>query len=60
VFGGILGNRAELRREFFWGNLNLDFFGVLGGGPRGSTEEGGPMVCNWGNFRLIWVLGGLG
>jgi hypothetical protein len=41
VFGGILGNRAELRRELFWGNLNLDFFGVLGGGPRRVTEEGG-------------------
>jgi hypothetical protein len=25
-FGGILGVYAELRREFYWGNLNLVFF----------------------------------
>jgi hypothetical protein len=26
-FGGIIGFYAELRREFVWGNLKLDFLG---------------------------------
>jgi hypothetical protein len=39
-FGGILGFYAVLRREYYRGNLNLGFFGVLLGDPRGATEEG--------------------
>jgi hypothetical protein len=42
--GGILRNHAELRREFCWGNLKLEFFEGLPGGPRSATEEGGT-VC---------------
>jgi hypothetical protein len=42
-FGGISGIYAVLRRELFWGNLKLDFFGVLPGVPRGAWEEGGPL-----------------
>jgi hypothetical protein len=48
-FGGILGFHADLRRELNRRNLDLVFFGVLIGVPRGSTEEGGqlvfPFVC---------------
>jgi hypothetical protein len=51
VFGGILGFYAVLRRDLIWGNFNLDFFEVLGVSPRGTTEEGGTMVCIWGNFE---------
>jgi hypothetical protein len=49
-----LGNHADLRRDFNWGNLNLDFFGVLVEVPRGGGEEGGDLVVFWGN--LIEVL----
>jgi hypothetical protein len=42
--GGISGFYAELRRELVWGNLNLAFFGFLGGSPRGAVEEGGPFM----------------
>jgi hypothetical protein len=38
--GGIQRFYAELRRELVWGNLNLAFFGFLGGSPRGAVEEG--------------------
>jgi hypothetical protein len=34
------------------------FFGVLGGGPRGTGEDGGQVVCIWGILALIWFLGG--
>jgi hypothetical protein len=44
-FGGIFGNRAELRREWCWGNWDLIVFCVLGVEPRKGVEEGGPMVC---------------
>jgi hypothetical protein len=40
--GGIQRFYAELRRECFWRNLDLRFFGVMGGEPRGAWEEGGP------------------
>jgi hypothetical protein len=40
-----LGIYAELRREFFWGNLVLVFFEGLGGDPREVSEEGGQLVC---------------
>jgi hypothetical protein len=40
-----MGFYAELRREFFWGNLKLGFFEVLVGCPREVTEEGGQLVC---------------
>jgi hypothetical protein len=40
VFGGILRFHAVLRREFFWGNLKLGFFGGLYVGPRKCIEEG--------------------
>jgi hypothetical protein len=42
-FGGILGNHADLRRDFNWRNLDLGFFEVLDVVPRGGVEEGGPM-----------------
>jgi hypothetical protein len=45
-FGGILRNHAVLRREYCWGNLKMGFFGVVGGTPRESCEEGGHLVCN--------------
>jgi hypothetical protein len=53
VFGGIWGRHADLRRDFVWGNLNLGFFGLLGGCPRGATEEGDQLVlllCILGEF----------
>jgi hypothetical protein len=40
-----MGFYAELRREFFWGNLKLGFFEFLVGVPREGTEEGGQLVC---------------
>jgi hypothetical protein len=59
-FGGILGFCAELRREFFWGNLGLMFFGGFGSGPRGGWEEGGHYVFSrvfggtfWARGRLV-------
>jgi hypothetical protein len=42
--GGILGVYAVLRRELCWGNLNLAFFEVLVGFPRGCIEEEGQLV----------------
>jgi hypothetical protein len=57
-FGGIWGCHADLRRELWWGNFKLGFFGALGGSPRGCTEEGGHFVftlCFWGNFNVNWV-----
>jgi hypothetical protein len=53
-FGGIWGVYAELRREFGWGNLNLGFFWVLVGSPRGGIEEGGPTVVFGGILTSIW------
>jgi hypothetical protein len=49
-FGGILRIYAVLRRDLNWRNLILVFFGVLVGSPRKATEEGGTMVCIWGNL----------
>jgi hypothetical protein len=40
-FGGVY---AVLRRKFDWGNLNLGFFEILFGCPRGDGEEGGLLV----------------
>jgi hypothetical protein len=51
VFGGILGFYAILRREWVWGNFNLEFFGGLFGVPREVTEEGGQYVCF---LRVFW------
>jgi hypothetical protein len=48
-FGGIYGFYAVLRRELFWRNFKLDFFEGLGGEPRGSIEEGGPL-CDLGEL----------
>jgi hypothetical protein len=48
-FGGILGFCAELRREFKRGNFKLVFFWALVGVPRRLIEEGGTIVCFWGN-----------
>jgi hypothetical protein len=48
--GGILAFYADLRREFWRGNLNLEFFEIMGGTPRGGWEEGGPLLCIWWNF----------
>jgi hypothetical protein len=39
-----------LRRELRWRNLDLTIFEVVGGNPRKSTEEGGPLLCVWGNL----------
>jgi hypothetical protein len=54
-----LGIYAELRREFFWGNWNLVFFEVMGGYPRGATEEGGTMCVFWGNLCQLDGIGDL-
>jgi hypothetical protein len=48
--GEFKGFYAVLRRESFWRNLNLLFFGVLTGVPRGSIEEGGQLLCNLREF----------
>jgi hypothetical protein len=53
-FGGILGFHAELRREINWGNLKWDSFGVLFGGPRRDTEEGGPFMCQFVHLGEFW------
>jgi hypothetical protein len=61
-FGGISGFHAVLRRELFWGNLNLLFFWFMGVGPRGDTEEGGHyvfFVCVGGILRVVLVLVGI-
>jgi hypothetical protein len=53
-FGGILRFHAELRRESCWGNWDLVFFEVMGGYPRGATEEGGHScvtLCDLGEFK---------
>jgi hypothetical protein len=50
VFGGILRFYAELRRETFWGNFKLEFFGVLLVSPRRAGEEGGTLVGFLGEF----------
>jgi hypothetical protein len=47
-FGGILRVHADLRREFWWGDLGLGFFEDLLGDPRSSIEEGGPTFDFWG------------
>jgi hypothetical protein len=31
----------------FWGNLDLDFFGVVGWWSAWGCEEGGQFVCDW-------------
>jgi hypothetical protein len=49
-FGGIWGVYADLRRELFEGNLDLDFFWVLLGVPRGGGKEGGTYWCFWRNL----------
>jgi hypothetical protein len=59
VFGGILRFCAELRRELFWGNLDLGFLGILLGVPRGVGEEGGPL-CAFRGIYLCVGLGGIG
>jgi hypothetical protein len=49
-----LGFYAELRRELFWGILNLGVFCVLGGSPRGLVEEGDLIVsigCDLGELK---------
>jgi hypothetical protein len=50
-FGGIQRFHADLRRDLFRGNLKWDFFEVVGGNPRGVTEEGGTTWCFLGEFR---------
>jgi hypothetical protein len=52
--GEILGVYADLRRDFKWGNLKLEFFGVLVEVPRETIEEGGQLwflVCVLGEFK---------
>jgi hypothetical protein len=53
-FGGIQRFYAELRREYYGGNLVWVFLRILLVSPRGATEEGGHYVCFmrafWGNF----------
>jgi hypothetical protein len=59
-FGGIQRFYAELRRDFIWGNLKLDFFCALVGDPRELTEEGGQFVCqcmHLGEFYVCWGMG---
>jgi hypothetical protein len=59
-FGGILGFYADLRREYFWGNLRLDSFEVLFEVPRRCIEEGGLLVFlgEFMGFTALWC--GLG
>jgi hypothetical protein len=61
-FGGIWGFHAVLRRELNRRNLDLAFFWLLGGCPRGSVEEGGqfvfPFVC-LGEFKCVGVENGV-
>jgi hypothetical protein len=52
-FGGILGFYAELRREYYWGNLKCRFFWVLFGFPRRSIEVGGTNGVFGGMFLLL-------
>jgi hypothetical protein len=57
-FGGILGFRADLRRECDWGNFKWGFFGVLLVVPRGVTEEGDHLMfllCIRGILSAAWV-----
>jgi hypothetical protein len=56
-FGGILGFYADLRREYYGGNLKSGFFGVLLSGPRGTIEEGGPTVFPLGHLGEfnVWM-----
>jgi hypothetical protein len=56
-FWGNLRIYAVLRRELFGGNLDLDFLGVLLVGPREAGEEGGRLLCFWGNFRCLIGVG---
>jgi hypothetical protein len=42
--GEFWGVYAVLRREFNWGNFNLDFFESFLVCPRRDTEEGGHLV----------------
>jgi hypothetical protein len=51
--GEFRGVYAELRRKFEWGNLKLDFFGLLPGVPRVLIEEGGHFMC------FTCVIGGI-
>jgi hypothetical protein len=51
-FGGIQRFYAELRREYFWGNLDLMFFGGLGGFPRGGVRRGGNNGVVLGEFKF--------
>jgi hypothetical protein len=53
-FGGIQRFHADLRREFSWGNFKLDFFGVLGGGQRSATEEGGQLCVTFVHLEEFW------
>jgi hypothetical protein len=59
-FGGIYGFYAVLRREFNWRNLDLTFFEVLFGSPRGDTEEGGPLGVHSVSLGELFVLRGGG
>jgi hypothetical protein len=58
-FGGILRIYAKLRRDFVWGEFKLEFFEIVGVGPRGWFEEGGPISVNFGflgEFYLVELL----
>jgi hypothetical protein len=51
-FGGIWGIYADLRRELFEGNLDLDFFWVFFGVPRGGLRRGGTIGVFGG---ICWI-----
>jgi hypothetical protein len=53
-FGGIQRFYAELRREYYGGNLSLVFLRNLLVSPRGTSEEGGHYVCFMRAFGGIW------
>jgi hypothetical protein len=53
-----MGIYAELRREFWWGNLDWGFFEGLFEVPRRGTEEGGTVVFpprDLGEVLCYWV-----
>jgi hypothetical protein len=57
LFWGNLGEFTLIYEEIsFWGNLELGFFGFMGGDPRRVTEEGGPLVFP---FVLLWEFWGI-
>jgi hypothetical protein len=56
-FLGEFKNSRCFTKRIIWGNLDLDFLGVLLVVPREAVEEGGRLLCFWGNFRCLIGVG---